>query len=1085
MTITSTPVGNQPPSTVNGPSRDKCLPTNKPLPNPPVASVVEADVQSSSRSLLDASDKPLRRTPPGKPSGEEDWPAIFPEKLSTPTGTPRFPFHGESSTESQHVTGLKERYPKLSSTAFDELYTATPATVGIRRKPLHNDASASVHSFRRKPVSKSSSPESNMASEDHKVSAIAGSPDAAGVKKPRNFSHPKQTRTSSLRARLSLGGASSEGITPSKVHNAVNYTASKEKSELTHHGPSGVSKKPTHGMLHQAPAVPSGGNTASRTDYAVTSDISSRDSGSSQLGHTDAPSFHRELDSTASTSNHPDDSTTGKETPKSMELVPMEGSNVSGPDSGLGGVPNNIPATTSKSNSGLTQLTATMGSTNGNPHQASDHSSDKDRTGRPPARTVAGVRRGSRARSSRLSGRYNIRLPNTTRNRDHSLVKGPVRTGMFAPHSETPAAKAMTSKISNVQEAVPRYQNIMTGTGAGHGTEISSAAKEPSSVQNLDPATESGSPDFDVALIHTLMPETNGDSTHHREGRDVHATRQSFNGPLEDVLAEYIEDSAPTYTDEIDHPGYIVKRLSKVSPEHGPTLLIASNANEVIMGSPNSDKENKEVVANETKSKDSRRIVLTNEVRKAFRGTKIPTAIKHSRLPRSASGDLLSRTLRVSTNVRDKKARSVDADLLLSRADNDPFTDGHKPVPTGAKHSQGLQAKTPLNRGRAKSPAIPEMGSDGPADFRSPSTAAQSNCSTLASYTTAAQEVFPAVTTTSQDPYVVRYGNQNPINMTSQNLAPGNYKPTESRTPSHRAASFKSASTGNEGRNPSEGIDDTVLLMPPNPPFLSEPQEVSYWPPRSSSKTPGSEYTTPPYISTQATQGRSIDPRPARDSRLEQETLETPKDMTSIQPEPEAEISKRTSQASKQSSHSSISKNVLSMSNLRGLFRRGHNSKGEEKTPVPTSKTSRNYTISAAGSPFTSRAESSTTRTRSRERSTPVTSIPSPHHQQVPGSTNSPVISSPASSQVAETTSLAMDILESARNETNSHRRERLLEMGKIMVDVITQARDAEKAMEEAKVAADKAQMAYMMTKKAVFDVAKMIEGWKREVDTE
>jgi hypothetical protein len=47
------------------------------------------------------------------------------------------------------------------------------------------------------------------------------------------------------------------------------------------------------------------------------------------------------------------------------------------------------------------------------------------------------------------------------------------------------------------------------------------------------------------------------------------------------------------------------------------------------------------------------------------------------------------------------------------------------------------------------------------------------------------------------------------------------------------------------------------------------------------------------------------------------------------------------------------------------------------------------------------------------------------------------------------------------------------------MVDSITNARDAEKAMEEAKMAANNAEMYYMMAKRSVLDVTKTVREWK------
>lgn len=50
------------------------------------------------------------------------------------------------------------------------------------------------------------------------------------------------------------------------------------------------------------------------------------------------------------------------------------------------------------------------------------------------------------------------------------------------------------------------------------------------------------------------------------------------------------------------------------------------------------------------------------------------------------------------------------------------------------------------------------------------------------------------------------------------------------------------------------------------------------------------------------------------------------------------------------------------------------------------------------------------------------------------------------------------------------------------MVDALTQARDAEKAMEEAKQAARKAEVAHALCKKSVGDISKLVIEWKQEM---
>ena len=81
--------------------------------------------------------------------------------------------------------------------------------------------------------------------------------------------------------------------------------------------------------------------------------------------------------------------------------------------------------------------------------------------------------------------------------------------------------------------------------------------------------------------------------------------------------------------------------------------------------------------------------------------------------------------------------------------------------------------------------------------------------------------------------------------------------------------------------------------------------------------------------------------------------------------------------------------------------------------------------------------------------------------------------------EVAGFTRTAMTVLNSAREETDALKKERLLELGKVMVRVITNAKEAEKAMEEAKMAAIQAQLSYMETHRSMLAVREVVEEWR------
>ena len=89
--------------------------------------------------------------------------------------------------------------------------------------------------------------------------------------------------------------------------------------------------------------------------------------------------------------------------------------------------------------------------------------------------------------------------------------------------------------------------------------------------------------------------------------------------------------------------------------------------------------------------------------------------------------------------------------------------------------------------------------------------------------------------------------------------------------------------------------------------------------------------------------------------------------------------------------------------------------------------------------------------------------------------------SSESTADISRSTHLAMSLLDSARKETSSPKKEKLLELGKIMVDCITRARDAELAFEEAKLAAARGERASEACRQAVREVGGMVEGLRRQ----
>ncbi|KAL8846767.1 MAG: hypothetical protein Q9221_008173 [Calogaya cf. arnoldii] len=183
-------------------------------------------------------------------------------------------------------------------------------------------------------------------------------------------------------------------------------------------------------------------------------------------------------------------------------------------------------------------------------------------------------------------------------------------------------------------------------------------------------------------------------------------------------------------------------------------------------------------------------------------------------------------------------------------------------------------------------------------------------------------------------------------------------------------------------------------------------------------------------------------------------------------------------------SQSSVSKGGL-MSNFRGLFHKRTSDASEVLNVRSNAKSSKRPTVNSQGSPFPSMSNihpvyRPTQASLNRNKATGQRSSGNSLLSTGPGT---PTLNSPLPTEISTTTSLAMQILDSARKESSSPKKERLISLGKIMVETITQARDAEKAMEEAKQAARKAEVAYALCKKSVGDVANMVKEWRDDFE--
>ena len=183
-------------------------------------------------------------------------------------------------------------------------------------------------------------------------------------------------------------------------------------------------------------------------------------------------------------------------------------------------------------------------------------------------------------------------------------------------------------------------------------------------------------------------------------------------------------------------------------------------------------------------------------------------------------------------------------------------------------------------------------------------------------------------------------------------------------------------------------------------------------------------------------------------------------------------------------SHESTSKGVIS--NIRGLFHKRASDTSSSSSAKPVKKDSLNVaTAGRAGSfaPLTDIHPAMRPSLASTKRSTR-TGV----RVNLRDDMDTPASLSPASpfpSDNCPSMALAMRLLNSVRNEESSPQKERVLKLGAIMVDAITQVREAEKAVEEAKQAMRKAELAHMFCKRGVREIAGLIEQWTDDMGME
>lgn len=693
------------------------------------------------------------------------------------------------------------------------------------------------------------------------------------------------------------------------------------------------------------------------------------------------------------------------------------------------------------------------------------------RANRPPAQFVGGSRR-----------------PNIHRPSSRSSLRSDFRATGRSPTLQPPTRPAPTAPISNVLEPAKVVEAEVSKTTEPRRSSIPVFRH---TVSSMISQAENG-----ISSVNTKQENDPRVKDALRNAIDI-PEDQTTEPPLLDYFNEAIDKSTESQheltagnnfmpcpsslqaIEESPRQGYHIKRLSVVSPENGPTLKISPDAERLIMG-VETDKENGSKFKS-FKGKGLHDSFRTSNLRPKASGTESMAELK-KRLERPSSSQGLpqsaSRFGLVSKESREKKARSAELSYSLS---------------TDHLQQDSAKPKTPLVR---KSTDIYVV--DDPF-FDAHSTLEQDQA-TMAKSTDLQNDP-----TSDEEKVIIEEASWiSPLANEHHDLSKSKEVLTLDSAPSTLQSRASSGSTTNEKYSitansaneaadveqiPSEEMpkskDNAQKPLPSTPERSRELNNStsSSFPPRNSSRTTPLDYTVRGSAKSSPTSPLEGGNPTSKEFLRRHNQLGASKGHASS-PVDISQVtgSKRNSTArDSNKSQSSISKGMLS--NIRGLFH-----KRASENELYSTRSSKKYkpstSIGNSGSPFLPISEIHPIhRPTLASSNRSVVKGEKPTALDTNGKTPAtPSFASPLPSEISATTTLAMQLLESVRTERSSPKKERALELGTIMVEAVTQARDAEKAMEEAKQAARRAEVAYALCKKAVGDVSRRVLEWRDEL---
>lgn len=971
----------------------KALPSEKPLPSPPTAQLVTGSPIKEARCLIDASEKPLRRSPPGKPHQEEEWPVLFPEKPTTPATLRELHSQDTHKPVLRLTSRDEENLPALAnlevSSAKVELNPTgkSSSCQPIQSKPVSMEESLITTSASLKqqavpvqtfPIDRDGTGP-NVPATAAKTLAISDpkspfdlSASASALEKlaheSRKFPEPRPTRTSSLRARISTGNLT----TNTKVVGFTDFTTIKESSGIAEQGTS---------------RIPSDSLSVSKSSSQST-----------------APG-------------------------KKPSLGPVR--------------VNRAPAkfVASSRRPTVPHRPSSRGSLRGDTHDQTTVDGIS-----PPRRNTLGVAASKICELEIAKGTEERSEPTVPERRRRSipLLRGVVRDGVDYDEDNADITKLALTATTESKLRPQRGFNVFNDRkSATSGATVASAV-------------------YDARYKQKYGQEPHSRTKKAEKRTALEAVRKS------------------------PRSNYQIKRLSMTSPEHGPTLRISPSAERLIMGR-DSDVENQQDLKKK-QSNDLRRTVVTNELRKTVTDVDFGSGSRghdegshmSASLPQSRS-----RVYIMDDDVQPKEEESTATDPALPSSRLDLGRSGRKNTGSLSNEDPFFDAQPRLSHnGRANvevCPAVVAISDGINANVDTPKDAQKIISMDEASWISPMPKKVNSLRLSDAMPVTPAFL---PVSMLEHV-----HHPAQVETLADLTYSTQRVQNSLETKLDGAMVPDDLLSAPKHSDQYRLSTSPGDFPPRSSSRVQAHDYTvniatnnSPPVLPTDVGKHQSHDFR-SRQNKLGEEFGWGSEQLDFTKSNAKRDSTARESYKSQ----GSQSKGVLS--NFRDLFHMRSGDTPELRSSSKVAKKGKGkISITSNGSPFPPMSEvhpihrptlASTSRNRAAISidKTPLPPCEFPSRNNTTTDVT-PAFQSPAPTEICTTTALALQVIGSARLEPSSPKRDRLLELGQMLVDTLAQAREAQKAMEEAKHAARRAEVSYMLCKKSVHEVAKCVEKW-------